>query len=367
MPFSKRVLCALGVLLSTFAARADEDPYGDHPRLGGREGRLRSWISRAPSEEVQTPDVITLKGGVKREAYFLNVYGDRFVYYVKETARTWLREEVQRTEVESVDFSQYLDQDPVAPRKVERARKQPAVKNDVLSGVFRASQGRGTRWTASFQSELDKFLEYSEDATDYGTVELESSFVQQVERDLPPAVLPRGSTRGGRDSCAVWPRKTFTRSHEVRAKGKYYLYAPGTVNNEDWVLVLSEVIQSEIDHGRDTSIFTTVIPDETFIVAFSPEKDTFRLAWSNVGGWTWSSLVGIAFERLADAPAWGEDAWPFPRRGAAPPPARRPEARQVLVRGEGGTATLGTTGGWRVKSKLEGWKRPVSRWVASRG
>jgi hypothetical protein len=141
---------------------------------------------------------LTLKGGQRVEAYFLNVYGDRLVYYVKETDRSWLREETLRSEVETIDFQQYLDKDPVAPRKVERARKQPARKLDLLSGVFRGQIGRDTYWTLSFQSELDKYLEFSEDATDYGTIEIETSYLQRVEEGLPPSLLPRAARKAAR-------------------------------------------------------------------------------------------------------------------------------------------------------------------------
>ena len=50
----------------------------------------------------------------------------------------------------------------------------------------------------------------------------------------------------------------------------------------------ANVLQTEVDHGRDTSFQTDWIPDETFILYFTPERRAFRLAWSNVGNWTWA-------------------------------------------------------------------------------
>jgi hypothetical protein len=335
---SKKIFGVLAVALAASAPLLpqEESPYGDHPRLGGGVGSLRSKIVRGPSEEVQPPDVLTLKGGQRVEAYFLNVYGDRLVYYVKETDRSWLREETLRSEVETIDFQQYLDKDPVAPRKVERARKQPARKLDLLSGVFRGQIGRDTYWTLSFQSELDKYLEFSEDATDYGTIEIETSYLQRVEEGLPPSLLPRGSTQGGKTEYYRWPRSRFARSHEVHAVGKYYLFAPGSIANDDWVLTVAGVIQSEVDHGRDTSLFTTEVPDETFMLYFNPEKSTFRLEWSNVGGWTWTSLVGPEFVRLPRARPLIEDDLVLPPQETLPPrtPVRfqRTDGKQEFAR-----------------------------------
>ena len=250
-----RMLSVLCFLASANLLTAGENPYSDHPRLGGMQGQLRSRIRRAPSEEVETPDVITLKGGVKREAYFLSVYGDRLVYYIKETSRSWLREEVQRSEVEAIDFEQYLPTDPVLPRKIERAEKQPSKKDDLLSGVFTARQGRRIEWMASFQSEIDKYLEYSEDATDYGSVELASKFIDSVDAELPDELIPQGGRQYGKYNTVTTKREAYLRTHAVKATGKYYLYAPGSIHNEDWVLVLAAVIQTEVDHsGRETLI-----------------------------------------------------------------------------------------------------------------
>ena len=233
------------------------------------QGRLRSRIRRAPSEAVEIPDVITLKGGGKREAYFLSIYGDRIVYYVPETNRSWLKEEVQRSEVETIDFETYLPTDPLLPRKLERAAKQPVTKDDILSGVFTARQGRHIEWMASFQSEIDKYLDYSEDATDCGSFDLQSKFVEAVDDELPEELIPQGGRHLGKYNTVTTKREAYLRTHAVKATGKYYLLAPGAVHNKDWVLVLASVIQTEVDHqGRETTLFTTSVPDETFSLYF---------------------------------------------------------------------------------------------------
>lgn len=286
---------------------------GDDPRLGGETGKFRYRITRRASEEVEVPDVITLKDGRKLEAYFLNIYRDSFVFYVKETERSWLREVASRSDIAAVDFHQYLEKDPVAPKKIAAAVKQPVPKDDFLSGVFTGAQGRYTRWKATFQSEADKRVDSSEDATDYGTVELESVFHQRVGQS--------------------------SRSHEVHRRGKYYLYAPGTVNNQEWVLVLSEVLESEADKaGLETSLFTTYIPDETLILYFSPERDSFRLQWSNLGAWTWSSITQVNFQRVSD-----EGQPPFK---ATSPPRALPKKTELV-------------GDWRLRRwQVEGWGKP---------
>ena len=148
-----RILFLVGLFAAVFGPVmpcGNGQSLSDDPRLGSETGKLRYRISRGPAEEVEVPDVITLKNGKKLEAYFLNIYGDSFVFYVKETERSWLREVVSRSEIGAVDFHQYLDQDPVAPAKIEPATKQPALKDDFLSGTpggssrFRAKSTRSS-------------------------------------------------------------------------------------------------------------------------------------------------------------------------------------------------------------------------------
>ncbi|MGQ9589697.1 MAG: hypothetical protein ACUVYA_05310 [Planctomycetota bacterium] len=267
------------------------------PRLGGEKGKLRYRVARSPYERVQTPDVVVLKDGTELEAYFLEAYGDWFVFYVKETANSWLKEEIPRAYVEKVDFGQYLPRDPIEPPSIEPARKQPVPKEEVLAGVFEGSSGRATRWRISFRSEIDAHRDHAEDATEYGEVEVRSDSCQEL-----------GGTRY---------------AHGTRAEGRYFLYAPGTVNNREWVLVLSDIVHSTIERSPEAGFFTERIADETFILRFDREEDAFRLEWSNLGNWSWVSLVGVRFERAAEASPKTPE---LPPR-AAPRPDRRPAAR----------------------------------------
>src|SRR5512145_2144400 len=90
------------VLLLVSGVEAGEPGSLDDPRLGGPRGRLRSRVVRAPGEVVEVPDVLTLKDGTSLEAYWLAAYGDRLVFFVKETEGSWLREEVSRADVAEV-------------------------------------------------------------------------------------------------------------------------------------------------------------------------------------------------------------------------------------------------------------------------
>jgi hypothetical protein len=154
--------------------------------------------------------------------------------------------------------------------------------------------------------------------------------------------------------------RTTTRAHESRAEGRYHLYAPGSVNNDEWVLALSNILVSETDHGRDTSISAGVVSDETLILYFSPERGSFRLAWSNVGSWTWASIVGITFERVEEAEPrplerYSPPARPGviePRSAPRPAPVQRPrESERILAANE-------PVRKWGIR----GWGAPKTRW-----
>lgn len=374
------VLAQLVLLVTAGSVSAGESPYGDHPRLGGAAGLLRSRITRHPAQEIQAPSVVTLKGGVRREAYFLSVYGERVVYYVKETDTSWLKEEVAREEIESIDFDEYLEKDPTLPRKIEPARKQPARKDDLLAGVFTARQGRRFEWTAIFSSEIDKALDFAEDATDYGVFELQSTFVDTASEDLPPELLPRG---GGYNTLLGRREGRHFRAHSVKTRGRYFLFAPGAINNDEWVLVLSGGEQREVDRsGRETSLLVSQVPDEVFILYFSPSRRAFELAWSNVGTRNWSSPVGPRFERLArtgpgegdaDRPggAAGSRSEPASDRAVEPPVSLpgAPRSQKRILAGEldrpdarlaqedasnGSTRHVHPESPWRIN----GWRQP---------
>jgi hypothetical protein len=302
-------LLALSLLPLSHPA-AEEPRSVDDPRLGGPTGRLRYRIARGPDELVETPDVVTLKDGTQHEAYWLRAFGNRLVFYVKETETSWLREEVSRGDVAEVRFGEYLDRDPLETKPIEPARKQPVPKSDLLNGVFAATLGRNGSIAASFASEIDKAIPYAEDATDHGAFELESRMSQ-------------GDFRG------AW-------SHCVRATGKYFLYAPNTIRNREWVLTLTQVVHSELDRTWDTSVETNFVPDETFILRFAPGKDEFRLEWSNQGNWTWAALTQVTFHRvLGEGPPGGRQGeWMRDDRGGRPrriEPARPSRSAPVLA------------------------------------
>ena len=302
---------------------------------------------------VGVPDVIRLKDGSEIEAYFLNVYRDWYVFYIKETETSWLREEVPRSEIASVEEYQYLDEDPLAPRKIVAARKQPAAKEDRLSGVFTATQGRHIKWRITFESEIDLYAAWSEDATDYGRVIVESK------------------------SDA---RSSATRlTHRAEARGRYYLYAPHTVNNEDWVLIIAGAIQKATQYGSEKTLSTNTVPDETFILYFSPEKDTFRLAWSNLGGWTWAALTRLSFRRVPD-PRRNETEETPPRTHAEERliPIHSPGDQQILAHhryqpaysdlaqaprpGKRAAGRRAGLGGWKTQQfRSRAWGRPAPR------
>jgi hypothetical protein len=352
----------------------------DDGRFADPRGQLRYRVARSPSEVPPVSDVLVFKSGAKVEAYFLEVYGDWLVYYVKESARSWIKEEVLRSDIESIDFHQFLERDPVEPKRIERAKKQPVPKDDILSGEFVARQGRHNRWKLSFLSEIHKTRDYAEDSTDFGTVEIESSSLQGV---------------GDR-----------TYSGDLHATGKYFLHAPGTVNNKEWVLVISEVIRREVDRYQDTTLSTDVTPDQAFILEFSEDKGTFRLQWSNLGEWNWASIVNLEFARTVASEdridgtrrprIGGADAKVLPSadspRGAsrsagegatsAPPagPTRRPErkagavpgraplelrpgARDLVAREDGEeTAPKATSSKPTRTWQVDGWKGPTTYW-----
>jgi len=331
MTFCRFAVCLAFGLSALAAAAAEPVPGSGH--LYDASGRLRYRIARHSSEVVDVPDVITLKDGSKLEAYFLHVYRDWFVFYLKETETSWVREEIPRSEVKAVDAYQYLPEDPTSPRQIVAAAKQPVPKEAVLAGVF-AAESRNSRWRLTFRSRIDRHAGWSEDATDYGEVTIESSFSQRA---------------GG---------KLLSRRTEARAG--YNLYRPGTVRNDEWVLVLFDIVQRESDQeGREITLGTTLVSDETFILYFSPQEDAFRLAWSNLGGWTWASLTGIRFERAAEDEVEPSVA---PKRRAHPTPflPRAGAAQQILVRTEAERVPP-TAAHSSARSPLDSWKAPPSR------
>jgi hypothetical protein len=200
--------------------------------------------------------------------------------------RVWRRQVVPPSEVKGVEFGRHLDRDPVGEPVVRRASKQPVVKEDVLAGVFHGQRGRFTHWRLTFQSDVDKMGSYSEDATEFGRFTAESTYSQPIS-----------------------DRNAERMAHTTSATGSYHLYRPNTIRNEDWVLVMTDVIQRETDYGRHRSLEQRTVLNEAFIVTFEDDSDhgrgaaSLRLEWANIGSSLWSALTQVRFRRPRDLPS----------------------------------------------------------------
>lgn len=331
-------------LALTFAVVIFGTEAGAQGGAPGPSSGKRYLIARGPNEFVPPPDILILDDGSRIEAHFLAFYGERAVYFVEEGDRFWTRREVPRARVTLVERGQYLERDPLEPLSIRKSTKQPVPKREVLSGVFTGLQGRHTHWRIAFHSELNKLSDSAEDATELGRFHLRSTFEK---------------TAGERFS------------HEVLATGNYHLYAPGTVRNEDWLLVLTDIVESDRNHAPEQSYSTRTLPYEALMVSFSPDQETFRLAWSTIGESAWAAITQVEFRRLPSAPrAWlpGGTTLPDGR-------VERAEHDRLLIRARGGPSGSGDgsarpPGGSRLgatrrlESRIgrEGWGPPPSRW-----
>ena len=299
----------LGALIAVAGANADLDAQAIQPAapIQLHEGGVapeeipdafRSRIYRSPGEETPVPDVLVLKNGQKIEAYFLQAYTGRLVFYFKENARYFVREEIPRSKVASVLYEQYLEHDPTELRLIKRGRKQPVRKKNVLAGKYKGVQDRYTTWFVVFHSETNKPLPYAEDATEYGT------FVIESYRTMPSG----------------YANKTWN-------MGRYSLYAPKTVNNEEWALELTQVTHSERDRTDHVSWFSGSIQDDILIVQFSP-RGGFRLAWSNLSSGAWTTLPQVEFQPAGGSGGGSSDGGHSPGRIR---PGRGSGARVHLV------------------------------------
>ncbi len=241
---------------------------GVHPDMIPDE--LQSRFEMKEFEVQPNSDVLVLKDGRRVEVYFLRAYGDELVFFVKHDDVTFARERLRRSDVRTVLLGESLERDPLAPPQIRRARKQPVVKRNILAGAFTGRQDASTQWHIRFRSSINKQIAFSEDATEFGTVEIESVHVSQDRRH----------------KSSTW------------SMGRYHLYAPGSVNNEDWVLTLSSMTHSQRDAGRHTNWSTGRLADDTLIVTFADTADSFRLEWSNLSSGTWTSLPQITFRRM---------------------------------------------------------------------
>lgn len=251
-------------------ASKTEDTYEDGVEPSRIPQSFRTRIFRRFDEGVSVPDVLILRNGVKIEAYFLEAYDEYFIFFEKESDFTWVRDSINQNAVQTVLREQYLPEDPSRTRKIRRARKQPVLKQSVVAGTYQGWQDRYTRWSVAFQSEVNKPLNFSEDSTEYGRFVLESE---------------HRMSGGGY-------------SNKTRATGQYYLYAPNTVNNTEWVLSLVEVAYSEADTaGKETRLQTMSLIDDLLIVEFINSQDRFRLHWSNLSSRALAVLPQVEFQR----------------------------------------------------------------------
>lgn len=271
------------VLATAIAVPTAAPTVGQDADLGYRDGR-RAVVSRGPDEEIPIPDVLEMLDGTRLEAYFLAQYDERVVFFLRAGERLWHRHVVPASEVRSIDPGRHLERDPVGATVIRRATKQPVVKEDLLAGVFHGRRGRFAAWRIVFQSDVDKIVAYSEDATEFGRFTAESTYHQPLpgERRKPIA-------------------------HATRATGTYHLYRPHTISNKDWVLVVTDVIQNQTDYQGHRTLDQRVIPREAFIVNFDgnpnePGGAGFRLEWANIGSSTWAALTQVRFTRGATRP-----------------------------------------------------------------
>jgi hypothetical protein len=270
-------------------------------------------------------------------------------------------------------YEQYVERDATESRLIKRSRKQPVRKKNVLSGKYKGVQDRYTIWDVVFHSETNKPLPYAEDATEYGT------FVIESHRTMPSGY-----------------------SNETWDMGRYSLYAPKTVNNEEWVLELTQVTHSERDRTDHVSWFSGSIQDDILIVQFAP-RGGFRLEWSNLSSGAWTILPQVTFQPAGGSGSSGgsgdghSPARPSIRPGlgnggrvhlvSAPPtdaPMRiqpyrsilrtsvpasfAPSAARAWVMGTNATRTVSLRREFLARrtkkpgSRIQGWGRPNSLW-----
>lgn len=256
------------------AARGDNPIFVVTP--GATPSKNASGEKSATSSP-RRPDLLTLKDGRMIEAWNLRIVGDRLVFIVKKRGQE-KGLQLARKDVASLQMQRSLADVQAEERaRSERARhpivssrrRQPVRQREILAGRFVAHQGRFTDWTFTFNSDINKYYEHAANATEYGT------FVLRNRMHQPGA-----------------------HKSEVRAKGKYFLYAPGVFGNKDWILNLSEVSYTERNISPRRSIYTERLTDEVFVLNLSRDNKVFHLEWANQPGWSWSSPTQQTFYRL---------------------------------------------------------------------
>ncbi|MBI4584653.1 MAG: hypothetical protein HY717_11615 [Planctomycetes bacterium] len=277
IPIPKGYLLALA-FSSGALALAQESPI----EKAAASGKVK--ILQAEEKPVSNlPDLIIFKAGRVTEVRGLKIQGEEVEYQAQALNGIWRRERRSKSQIQSIligkTLAEYRAEISVRPtpqpRAVESARQQPARHEEVVAGKFTAQQGRFTRWTFTFNQELNKYYPFAEEATEYGTFKIRSHYLKPVGRG-------------------------DFEENEVIAKGKYFLYAPGVFGNQDWVLNLSNVTYTENDIAPKSSLYTERLSDEVFIVKFAPDRKVFHLEWANQGGWQWTSPTQQTFYRVVE-------------------------------------------------------------------
>lgn len=238
----------------------------------------------ADKKALGKPDLLFFKDGFVAEAWDLKLVGIMLEYNVLRGDGEKVVKRRQKYEVVNIQFGRTLQdfidaqeqaktsQTPV----VAPAKKQPIRQQELLAGKFLAKQGRYTKWSFTFTSELNKYYPSARNATEYGIFALRSRMEQAVSAKE-------------------------VHKNDVIAKGKYFLYAPGTFGNTDWVLNLTDVSYTENDISPRQSIYTERLRDEVFILKLSKDYNVFHLEWANQEGWQWTSPTQQTFYRSKQA------------------------------------------------------------------
>ena len=251
-------------------------------------GRIRVLVDR-PAAVRSPPDLLHLKGNAKVvvEAWSLSIDEDVLRYRVLDSNGRWYKESRSKGEVASISIGRHYhdykaEQETLntrpEPVRISRAKKRPVKKQEVLSGTFVANQARYTKWTLTFACEINKYYEHADGATEYGLFRIHSHHRKPDQ------------SRGYHEN-------------EVTVKGQYFLYAPGVVGNDDWVLNLTRATYCENDISPRKACFSDRLQDEVLIVKLSRNGRTLKLDWANQSGWQWASPIQQTYSRVGVSPA----------------------------------------------------------------
>ena len=262
------------------------------------------------------PDLLFFKDGYVAEAWDLKIEGIGLEYNVLGRDQQKIPKRRQKYEVVNIQFGRTLedflnDQKQTKESRspvVAPAKQQPVRHQEILAGKFYAKQGRYTKWSCTFTSQLNKYYPHARNATEYGTFVLRSVMEQPVSDKV-------------------------VHKNEVLAKGKYFLYAPETFGNTDWVLNLTEVSYTENDISPRQSIYTERLRDEVFILKLSKDFNVFHLEWANQEGWQWTSPTQQTFYRAESKV----------KVSAKTPREKLNAARQIIWKAQNGKAQNGKT------------------------